>query len=189
MNVVDISVFFDEAATRLSGAPLETIKQELRGTLREFYVRSGSWVVESSGKTIRANKRDYNFEPQQTGNVLAVYACKVDGRPVGFSGTREPGAIQLTIAYSEDKPKALVATLSLKPSSYNLIPEETVTYDFDAILDGLTGRMFMMPDRPWSNSPQAPYYLKRFRIGQAQARERIRKLYTKNNLSYRFPPW
>ncbi len=187
--MVDISVFFDEAATRLSGAPLETIKQELKGTLREFYVRSGAWVVESPAHTIRANRREYNFEPQQTGNVLAVYACEVDGRRVGFTGTREPGTIQLAIAYSENKPKALVATLALRPKNYDIVPQETMTYDFDTILDGLTGRMFMMPDRPWSNSPQAGYYLKRFRTGQAQARERIRKLYTRNNLSYRFPPW
>lgn len=189
MNLVDVSVFMAEAATRIAGAPNDTLRQELMGAFREFYVTSGSYVVETVPTDIVANQAEYALPQPSASRILAVYAAEVDEVNVRFSGTRTPGTIKLAITYPENKVDALVGTVSIAPQDYSLVPEDSVIYDFDAILDGLCGRMYNMPDRPWSNSVQARYHLKRFRSGMAQARVRVRSKYTNADAGWRYPPW
>lgn len=187
--MVDISVFYDEAASRISGAPIDVLRQQLEGTLREFYVRSGAFLTLTPAMNVKGDKVAYNFNPQPEGEILTIYSVLVDEVPVRFHGAEEPGSVILVTKYPEDKDKALTAVVSLRPFKYDLIPEETVTFDFDTILDGVTGRMFMMPDRPWSNGPQAEYYLRRFRQGQGQARVRVKSRFTQQAAGWKFPPW
>jgi hypothetical protein len=195
MNFVDISVFYDEASLRLSGAPTSTLRTELEATLREFYVRSAAFIIETDKIDVVANQKTYSFNPQVLGDILLTYAVQIyddsDEAPIqqNFSGTLVPGDIKLAHKPSSNKTDAMSAWVALKPKSYDVIPEGTITYDFDTILDGLTGRMFNMPDRPWSNAPQAAYYLRRFRQGQGQARVRTRSLFTRADAGWRYPPW
>lgn len=190
MNMVDVSVFYDELASRISGAPMGTIRNELEATLREFYVFSAAYVAFTVPQDIVANKVNYDVSVQPTGNVLVTFSVKVDDRITAFRGTTgAPGVIELRNKPSTGIDNGLIAAVALKPKQCGTIPEETVTYDFDTILDGVTGRMYMMPDRPWSNSPQAQYYLKRFRQGMSRARVRVRSQYTTADASWKFPAW
>jgi len=189
MNLVDVSVFTAEAATRIAGAPNATLRQELMGTFREFFVWSGSYLARTNPIDIIANQREYTLPAPTSSNILTTYAALVDDRQVRFTGTPIPGTIALHIKYPEDKPDALVGIVAIKPQDYSLVPEDTVTYDFDTILDGLCGRMYNMPDKPWTNTVQARYHLRRFRSGMGQARVRVRSLYTTADAGWRYPPW
>lgn len=190
MNFVDVSVFYDEAASRISGAPLAALRMQLKATLREFYLRSGAFVIKASPQNIVAGQAEYSLDAQAEGAVLTTLSVLVNDKAVRFSGsTSGPGIIVLNSTPAVDITNGLSGYVSLRPFDYDTIPEETYNFDFDTILDGLSGRMFAMPDRPWTNKPEAAHYLRMFRQGQSQARVRVASTYTQAAAGWKFPAW
>lgn len=190
MNFVDVSVFYDEAAARVAGAPLDALRMQLKATLREFYIRSGAFVVKAIPQNIVAEQSEYSLDNQPEGAVITTLSVLQEDRLVRFSGSIVgPGLITLQVKPATDITNGLSGYVSLRPFDYDTVPEETSIYDFDTILDGLAGRMFAMPDRPWSNRPSAGEYMLRFRQGQSQARERVRSTYTRADAGWKFPTW
>jgi hypothetical protein len=186
---VSVDLFIDELATRVSGAPVNVLQQELKATLRDFYVWTNSFVILTPGIDIVAGQDEYALNPQVDGNVLTVFAVKVEDTFVPFYGTETPGTIKLANSPTVSVIGGLTAYVALKPLDYASIPDVTVTYDFDTILDGATGRLFSMPDRPWSNLPSASLYLQRYKIGSGRARVRTRSRYTTAEAGFKFPSW
>lgn len=189
MNLVSISMLYDALSTRLSGAPRDTLDSEIQAALREFYIWSGAFLYETPALSLKANQQRVYFNPQQVGRVTIVHQVEVEDIQVGFRGTLEQGAIDLKTTYPNDKPKSTVGHVSLIPHDLAMIPEDVYIFDKDCIVDGVTGRMYMIPDKPWSNAVQATYYLKRFREGMNRARVRVRAGFTKADAAWKYPAW
>jgi len=189
VDVVDVSVWVPELATRVAGASNVVLRQELAGAMREFFVSSGSWLADTVAQDIVAQQDVYTLLQPVEGTILYTYGVQIDNESVRFNGTDASGVIKLRQAPSVAKVGALFATVATRPTAYDVVPINTETYDFDTILDGAMGRLFNMPDKPWSNSVNAQYHLKRFRIGVGRARVRTRGLFTNQDEGFRFPAW
>jgi hypothetical protein len=58
---------------------------------------------------------------------------------------------------------------------------------FGCWVDGVLGRMFMMPAKPWSNKTQAAYHHKRFRNRMAFHKQEVTKGFSYGTPSWHFP--
>jgi hypothetical protein len=66
------------------------------------------------------------------------------------------------------------------------LPELLLDTHWEDIFDGVLGRMYAHPDKPYSDSGGSAYHLKRFRTRINQARDMANRGYTGNAQNWTF---
>lgn len=191
-----------ELRTRLPGISEGQLKLELSSTLREFFTKSGMWMEELAPINVIADKDLYKLVFPQA-KVMGVHNVSIEGtpiilldrRPLGTGTGRARGAymlehdlMQLFPMPNTDIIKGLKVIARLNPG-YGMckIPVEAVTHFFDEVMDGVLGRLYAQPGKPYTNLIQSQYHLKRFRDGMAVARDMARRRYSTAERSWAYP--
>lgn len=184
---VSISVWLKDLLPRTPGIVRSVARRELILAAREFYRDSDSWseIVES---TFFADD-DFSYEvlsSQVDAEIVRVMAVEVNGtflqpkveRPIGDREDGTPHSWYPTGPSSVDiwpTPEAYDDTVRIRvklipTNEATVLPDIAQTRHYDAILDGVLGRLYAHPAKPYSNPTLAEYHLRRFRaaIGVAK---------------------
>ena len=129
---VDISTIYDELVVRMPGASLPIVKQETHAMLREFFVQSGAWLVETEPVSIKANVDTYYLDPQPAGDVLYIHAIAYPtGDRYKFLKSTQLQTFRSRVAAPSAIPIAYHAYVDV-PGKFTLTP--MVTEDYYKIL-------------------------------------------------------
>lgn len=116
--------------------------------------------------------------------------------PLAFSSYVDyPGKFTLQPVVTEDLKHALVPFCAMTIKRGRCleddfqIPVWMLRYWKDHFVSGILGRLFSIPDKPYTNSIQSQYHLRRFRAGMAQARDAARRQFTDAETPFTFPRW
>lgn len=193
-----------ELRTRLPGISEGQLKLELSSTLREFFTKSGMWMEELAPINVIADKDLYKLVFPQA-KVMGVHNVSIEGTPItltdrmpSFTGSStstprmaymlEHDLLQLFPMPNVDIIKGLRVRARLNPGhGMCKVPVEAVSHFFDEIMDGVLGRLYSQPGKPYTNLIQSQYHLKRFRDGMAMARDMARRRYSTAASSWSFP--
>lgn len=183
-----VSRWLKDTLPRTNGAVRNVVKRELSNTVREFYRDSRAWRVTVGPRNVVANRRQYILSPYDAySEVIGVSAVSISGQALDKLVNRshtvsqtssipthyfvpEPGVLELYPTPLESIPSSMFINVELIPSeNVRLLPVLAGTDHYDAIFDGLLGRMYAHPAKPYTNLSGAEYHLKRFRsaIGKA----------------------
>lgn len=201
--LVNTDEWATELKVRVPGAAVDQLELELRATLREFFTKSGWWMEELSSINIKEGKDLYRLNyPQAT--VMGVHYAWINGTPLSL-GTQAPkttnpsgsasvafmaesNLMQLFPMPSTDMDDALKIIVRLNPlTEMCKVPVETVTHFFDEIMDGVLGRLYGMPSKPYTNLLLSQYHLRRFRDGISTARDMGRRRFSTATRPWSFP--
>ena len=79
---------------------------------------------------------------------------------------------------------------SIKPKkNCSQVPDRVFEMFFDEILDGIKGRLYLMPSKPWTDRQLGTMHTKKFRSGIARARTAARTGYSSADTSWMYPGW
>lgn len=179
---VKLDIWLKDALPLLPGAVRKVVKRELILACREFYERSAAWRVVIGPKTQTSGKTRYSVSPYDAyANIVYVISVEANGiplmpysrrpageqadgdSPVGF-WMENPDTIRLWPTPNTTVENNLTFYVALTPKqSVTVLPRIAATHHYDAILDGLLGRCFRHPSKPYSNPQAAQYHLSRFR--------------------------
>lgn len=184
---VSIAVWLKDLLPRTPGVVRAVAKRELILAAREFYRDSDSWseVVES----VFFADDDFSYEVlshHADAEVVRVISIEVNGslllakseRPIGDRGDGTPhtwyptgpATVQIwpTPEMYDDEVRIRVKLIPTVEAT--TLPDIAQTRHYDGILDGVLGRLYSHPAKPYSNPTLAQYHLTRFRaaIGVAK---------------------
>jgi hypothetical protein len=166
------------------GIVRKVAKRELVLACREFFEKSAAWRVVVGPKSLVANKRTYYTSPYDAySDVVRVFSVELNGRPLKvmlrrpagvepdaetphsyFIGT-SPAQVRVWPTPSVSVPNGLTFYLALTPkATVTKLPSIALTHFYDAILDGVLGRILGHPAKPYSNPVLAQYHLRRFSV-------------------------
>lgn len=114
---------------------------------------------------------------------------KLAGRPPGDASTGTPvswflgpAPNQVTLWPTPDQTEADVLTarvvLNILPTATDL-PDFAYIHHYDALLDGVLGKLYSHPAKPYSNATLAQYHLRRFQNGIGVATGQAKQGYVK----------
>jgi hypothetical protein len=163
------------------GANRQVAKRELLLACREFFEQSAAWrvvVVE----TLIADDPDYSFSPYDSDtNVTKILSVEFNGTPLRKLARRpageypdadsptsyfitEPDTIHLWPNPQVGLVDGLTVEVALVPNeATTTLPAVAASLYYDAIRDGVLGRLFAHPAKPYSDATKATYHLNRFR--------------------------
>lgn len=182
-----VSRWLKDTLPRTNGAVRSVVKQELSNTVREFYKDSRAWRVTVGPRNVVANRRQYILTPYDAySEVIGIGAVTIDGQPLRpmtrrahvasnttstpmYYSMPEPGILELYPTPLQAMTSMFIDLHLIPAINVRLLPTVAGTEHYDAILDGLLGRMYAHPAKPYTNLEGAGYHLKRFRnaIGKA----------------------
>ncbi len=204
------ATWLKDALIQTPGAQRSVVKRELVKAAREFYRDSAALreVIEPQAVLAMVSQYDLNSlisEPTllEIGSVISVSVNDfqlraLTGRPHGeYEEASAVNSYYVTNTSTVNLwPRPTTASADAMTVEVALIPREdatslpdiAATEHMDALMDGLLGRMFEHPAKPYSNPTLAQYHLKRFRsaIGVAAARIKTARA---QGASWRFPPF
>lgn len=186
---VSLSIWLKDILTRTPGLVRKVAKRELQLAIREFYEQSCSWRVLIGPVDLLADKEMYWLSPyDQETDVVRILSIEVGTtglrpimrRPpeVAAQGGPEqfwvdpPDVFHVWPVPTADSPDNMTIYVALTPRvGGTKLPAIAQTLHYDAILDGVLGRLLSHPSKPYSNAVMAQYHLKRFRaaIGKYKA--------------------
>jgi hypothetical protein len=200
-----IDAWLKDLLVHTPGANRKIVKREFLLTAREFYEQSTAWRVVVGPRDMKANKRRYILSPYDAyANIVQVLDVECEGfslrrlprRPAG----KEVAATRPTHYYLEDSDyvrlwptptetveDALTFHVALTPKiTVRHLPRVSFAQHYDALLDGVLGRLYAHPAKPYTNPTLAQYRLRRFRnaIGVYAAKA---KLGGSNAPAWQFP--
>jgi hypothetical protein len=177
---VSISVWLKDILPRTPGIMRSVAKRELVLAAREFYRDSTAWraYVES----VYWDSGDFAYtvpSPDTAAEVMQVLGIEVNGsdlnmkaeRPKGDRGSGTPtvwyptGPDTLEIWPTPDMyDDTVLARVVLIPTVDAVtLPDVAQTRHYEGILDGVLGRLYAHPAKPYSNPTLGQYHLNRFR--------------------------
>ena len=183
-----ISVWLKDVLPRTPGVVRSVARREFNLAAREFYKDSGAWreVIES----VYWDDGTYQFTvpaPYAYAEVNQIVQVEVNGsaltakseRPVG---DRQDGTPTLWFPTGPDTmevwptPEMYEDTLRVRVALIPTVdatefPNVSLAKHYEALLDGVLGRLYAHPAKPYSNPTLGEYHLRRFRnaIGVAAA--------------------
>jgi len=210
---VEISHWYDEVMVHASGVTTAGAEQAIKGAVAEFMRDSAAFAVELPGITLRAGKDTYYIPPPQDGPIICLIAVMYQNRPL--TPRTALNWAQTPRAQSSDSPtyfradvadntKIVISPAPATTLTDKLIPYAALGYSgtckssvpdvfcrqwYDVILSGALKRLFMQPNKPYTNTQLATYHAKVFRNGIAVARDKARKQFTQQETTFRFPTW
>lgn len=199
------SIWLKDILPRTPGIVRAIAKRELQNVAREFYRESTAWreIVESAYLAdgvyqLTAVPQDSNSE------VLQILSVEVNGlpirpkveRPVGDRPDGTPtnwyptGPATFDVWPTPDQydDEIRVRVILIPTATATALPDVAQTLHYDALLDGLLGRLYAHPAKPYSNPTLGQYHLTRFRAAIAKAKgETLQGGFAGQNWTY--PPF
>ncbi len=179
----NLSPFLQAALPNLPGAVRRIVRSNLVEVLREFYELSTA-LRDTIDVNVVADQRDYDIVPAAS-DLFVMHPLEVyyNGRKIRALKQRPPTAsltqtatqptgwyrtglntVSLYPTPTVALTNGLSVYVSLRPdTSRNFVPAVALAEHFDAILDGLYGRMMKQSAKPYSNLQLSQYHLQRFR--------------------------
>lgn len=193
----DIQRLINNAQDRLPGAIPEAIQRELFNTMDEFFKGSNVWNEDLDVQIPAFDPLNTIYELTPTGpslidKLLWVYEVNVDEPTERGPGVRAsmsiPGELQL--ASQPSKPVTYRVTVALtvqdpvSRNGYVTFPAWVLAKYRDVILDGLLGKMYSQPNKPYTNQQYAVLFMRKFKQGTVNAHHDWRR-----NNTYRMQAW
>lgn len=183
-----ISIWLKDVLPRTPGVVRAVARREFNLAAREFYRDSGAWrdVVES----VYWDDGTYQFTvptPYAYGEVNQIVEVEVNGQPLTPKserprGDRGDGTPTLWFPTGPDTmevwptPEMYEDTLRVRVALIPTVdatefPNISLAKHYEGLLDGVLGRLYAHPAKPYSNPSLGEYHLRRFRnaIGVAAA--------------------
>jgi hypothetical protein len=193
----DVQRLMNNARVRLPGATDDAMQLELFTALDDFFKGSNVWQ-EDIDVTIPANdpaNTVYQLVPDGPAlidKLLWVYQTPSEPNiargPQITAAMSVPG--ELTLGYQPSSQVVYRCTVALTVQDptdrdgYVAFPAWTLARYRNVMLDGLLGRMYSQPSKPWTNNQLAVFHMRKFNSGTASARVDM----TRNN-TYKQQPW
>jgi len=193
------------------GADKDYVKNLVLRTIAEFFTVSGAWVEVIGPVRARPGLKEYLLEPRG-GMITHMTKLYYNETEIPF---KQFPAAQSPIPWDDDERFRGPMGYGIRPDLLALyspehhemgdtftvvvtkttcrdatkFPPEVATTWYETIYDGIIGRMYSMPKKPWSNPQMSVYHLRRFRNGMAAARNAQRHNFTSAESNFRFPAW
>lgn len=180
-------------------------------TTAEFFTVSGAWVEVIGPVHARPGLNEYLLKPR---GGMITYMTKLYYNETEIPFKQFPAA-QSPMPFDEDKRFNGPMGYGIRPDLLALyaapghelgdtftvvvakttcrdatkLPPEVATTWYEPIFDGVLGKLYAMPKKPWSNPQLSMYHLRRFRNGMAAARDAQRHNFTSAETTIKFPVW
>lgn len=173
---------------RLPGVLEALVKTELFSTLNEFLTETGLWTEEITFE-VTGGETSYEVYPEAAAAVIRLQSVTENDIPVAAT-MPEPGVVRL-----RNEPSAateMVATVVLSPNTldqddYPSVPLWVWGKYENALIDGVLGRMFMQPAKPYSSERLAIFHSRRFRSAIGAGKSDARRQHLDRGQAWRFP--
>lgn len=180
---VTLDTWLRDSLGSIPGAVRSVAARELVLACREFFERSYAWQGRIEDQDAKAGREQYWTSPyDQYANVIAVMGVDFNGvplgrypfrpsrrstdssdTPVGFYAAPAPDAIELWPDLSSDVGDAITFIVALTPkTTVEHLPRIAEVKFFDAIMDGFLARMYMHPNKPYTDKQLANQKRKAF---------------------------
>lgn len=200
MADAQITRLINNALTRLPGATLVPVQQELFNVMDEFFKATNIWKEDIDIPIPGQDPAGTVYllastQPAAIDKLMWVFEKTTD--PQTLRGTQigaamsVPGELTLNLQPSSDTTYTATVSLTvLDPANrdgYVSFPEWVLTKYSDMLLDGVVGRMMTQPSKPFTNMQMSVYHLRKFNSGKAQARVEATRNNTFRQQAWRFP--
>ena len=179
-----IATWLKDILPHTPGCSRAVAKRTFLTMCREFFRLTTVWREEILNLDVVAATGTYALIPvdltSQVSQVLAVQyrglpLSPLAGKPPGgpSSGTPTgwylgPGMNQITLWPTPDQSEvgalSAIVALNILPTATDL-PDIAYVHHYDTLLDGVLGKLFSHPAKPYSNPALAQYHLRRFQSG------------------------
>jgi hypothetical protein len=190
---------------KLTGVSDAAIKAQLFETLREFFQDSNSWR-EHIHFLVTAGKQFYPLVAREQGRILRLIGVWDGNRfpvaafmpnppvievrfPINISSVQPSGTPPFRPAPNNPWLATVVENVQDPTTEEDIpvIPSWVFHQYFTYVLDGVLGALMGEPNKSYSNSTMSAYYLRRFRVGIAQARTAANRQNTVGAQTWAFP--
>lgn len=194
---------------RLAGATESTVRCELNAAIREFYLQSGAWREQVGPFNVYAGQDLVWLNPVDAySNVNSIRSVWLEeataGRTIlkpqnGRDTDTEPGK---PTHYSTPDPYVLRlwrvpeaslgavlwvdATMAPLPDATRL-PNIAASHHFEPILEGALSRLYLIPNKPWTNPVIGMRYSQTFRRRCIEWRAVANQGYGRADPGWQFP--
>jgi hypothetical protein len=188
---VSLSVWLKDILPRTPGIVRQVAKRELVNAAREFYRQSGAWREVLENTYFDSGDYQYTVVPYDPeSEVIQVTSVEVNGtlltakteRPVGDRQSGTPtlwfptglDTIEIWPTPEQYDDEVRVRVVLIPMDTTSTLPDSAYAKHYEALLDGVLGRLYGHPAKPYSNPALAEYHLRRFRnaIGEAAAEQK-----------------
>lgn len=193
----DIARLMNNVRSRLTGATDDVLQMELFNTMDDFFKGSNAWQqdIDFAVPGLDPAGTIYTITPDGPASIdklLWVFSVPTDPNSVrGFSvgaSMQIPGEVTLSLQPSSPITyRATVALTVQDPTTragYVTFPAWVLAKYRGPILDGLLGKMFSQPNKPYTNTQLSVFHMRKFNSKVASARVEV----TRNN-TYRQQAW
>ncbi|MBQ7625910.1 MAG: hypothetical protein IJS87_02455 [Rhodocyclaceae bacterium] len=194
MATANYEDFLPDVLVRLSADPGEPVAMAcVRQTVDDFCRQTWVWQEYSDPLDVTAGQPEVDFEPPAGAVVVMLLAASMDGRTLRPESLRrleahspdwrrdfgEPECFSqidterllLAPAPASSAPGALSVLMALAPArNAETIPQWLFNRYNLTLVDGITSRLMLMGNRPWSDAPTGADLRARYERGLAQAR-------------------
>ncbi len=198
------SAWLPETRVAVAGADDALVTQQIEATIREFFTRA-TWVESLFPITLVADRDRYLFGKLASYYALYLVSARIDDVPIvvypqqplthsNRTGVWVDGSndqvVVTPIPTETSAGNKLYLKASIKPQkSCSQVPDRIFEMFFDEILDGIKGRLYSMPSKPWTDKPLGLVHTRKFRSGIARARTASRTGYSSADTAWRHPSW
>lgn len=184
-----LSPWVNKMMVRLPGALTPVARDELSLAITEFFREGLGWQDIVGPYTVAPGMDRLDLNPiDNRSKVIHVLRVFMNGQPVAWNSTGDPGVIRLESWPENEEPDALTALVALTPRNPAVwLPPLASEHYFDAILDGALGRMYLHPLKPYTSDKLATFHLQRARSRTREARDAARRAYTPDAITWDFP--
>lgn len=173
----------------VQGATYFAAANELRRAAQEFCDRAKVWRTDLDPVLTTAGNVLYDFDISGDQEVVKLLAATLDGRDIpvlraadrlpGFAAVKALNAREFILSIQPVNDQKIVTTVILKPSHAAAgIDDHLYAQYAEQISWGARSRLYMAPDKPYTNPDLALMFEKRFRDAIADANWRAEQAYS-----------
>ncbi len=176
----------------LPGAVDNSIRQELFMACHDFFRKSDVWREEIEFE-LKANVRIADIMPFSGRIERLLYVTDDKGNPVSgamLSASSNDIIVMPFEATADTKYIAVVSLTVTDPVSrdaYPIVPHNIVQTYTEELMHGTLARMMAQPNKPYTNTSLAQYYLVKANSGAARAKNAMKTGNTEGSQNWRFP--
>lgn len=196
-----------ELVTRISSIPEESVLTMTSLVMQDFCREALPWRELLTGYIVNAECPDVYLNPvdgrSEVLQVLQVFlgdqqlnpqaqsspaAVAASGDPMAFTCEKGPTIVTLLPTPAVDLSREVSVYVALRPRHPELwVPDFFLTLHREAIIDGVLGRFYMQPNRPYTNERAASYHLQRYRNKTREAWSHANRGQTVDASGWAFP--
>lgn len=200
MAAQDINRFMNNARLRLTGATDDVLQQEMFNVLDEFFKGSNVWCEDIDVPVPGMDTTGTVYQLTATGpslidKLLWVYevpkSSTVSRGPQIAAAMQTPGELTLNVQPSSDVVYRVTVALTVQDptqrNGYTTFPAWVLAKYRGVLLDGLLGKMYSQPSKPWTNTQLSVFHMRKFKSSTASARVEWTRNNTYRQQAWRFP--